>query len=97
MDKRWYDKDPTLSLAVSLIKNESAARQSACAQMIIDTAVNSGVKKSNTLIDAFNYVLRWYDADEKITDAFDYLKAAAEDIRKEIAIEIIEYLQKAEV
>ena len=97
MKNRWYDKEPTLSLAVSLMKNESVNIQVACAQLITEKAKNLGVIRQNNLLDAFNYgVLRWYENDERISDAFEYLKAASDEVRREIAIEVIEYLQKIE-
>lgn len=97
MKNRWYDKEPTLSLAVSLMKNESVNIQVACAQRITDRALDMGVTRTSNLLDAFNYVLhRWYDTDERIAEAFEYLKAASDDERKEIAIDIIDYLQKIE-
>lgn len=97
MNNRWYDKEPTLSLAISLMKNESINIQVACAQIITDKAKNLGVIRPNNLLDAFNYVvLRWYDKDERISEAFEYLKAASEEIKREIAVEVIEYLQKIE-
>ena len=97
MKNRWYDKEPTLSLAVSLMKNESVNIQVACAQLITEKAKNLGVIRQNNLLDAFNYVvLRWYENDERISEAFEYLKAASDEVRREIDIEVIEYLQKIE-
>ena len=97
MKNRWYDKEPTLSLAVSLMKNESVNIQVACAQLITEKAKNLGVIRQNNLLDAFNYVvLRWYENDERISEAFEYLKAASDEVRREIAIEVIDYLQKIE-
>ena len=97
MKNRWYDKEPTLSLAVSLMKNESVNIQVACAQLITEKAKNFGVIRQNNLLDAFNYVvLRWYETDERISEAFEYLKAASDEVRREIAMEVIEYLQKIE-
>ena len=97
MKNRWYDREPTLSLAVSLMKNESVNIQVACAQLITEKAKNLGVIRQNNLLDAFNYVvLRWYENDERISEAFEYLKAAPDEVRREIAIEVIEYLQKIE-
>lgn len=97
MKNRWYDKEPTLSLAVSLMKNESVNIQVACAQLITEKAKNLGIIRQNNLLDAFNYVvLRWYENDERISEAFEYLKAASDEVRREIAIEVIEYLQKIE-
>ncbi len=97
MNKRWYDNDPTLSLAISLMHNESINIQVACAQIITEKAIDLGVKRENNLLDAFNYVLmRWYDEDERIAEAMEYLKAADDSVRKEVAIDVIEYLQRIE-
>ena len=81
MHKRWYDVDPTVSLAVSLkISKENG----------IDLA-------DNILTDAFTYVLRrWYDTDQKIAEAFEYLKCLPIDVQKEAALQIINLLQEAE-
>ena len=38
MHKRWYDVDPTVSLAVSLIRNTNDKTQLKCADFIIDFA-----------------------------------------------------------
>ena len=79
------------------MKNESVNIQVACAQLITEKAKNLGVIRQNNLLDAFNYVvLRWYENDERISEAFEYLKAASDEVRREIAIEVIEYLQKIE-
>lgn len=94
---RWYDKEPTLSLAVSLMKNESVNIQVACAEIITEHAKDMGVTKTTNLLDAFNYVVqRWYDEDQRISEAFELLKNCTDDLKKEIAIEIIEYLQRIE-
>ena len=97
-NKRWYDKEPTLSLAVSLMKNSSVEVQLSCAELIVRMAQDFGVVLNNNLFGAFNYVLhRWYDESEPISEAFDYLKEADEETRKQIALEIISYLKKNEI
>ena len=51
----------------------------------------------NILTDAFNYVLRrWYDTDQKIAEAFEYLKLMPAELQKETALEIINLLQEEE-
>ncbi len=96
-NKRWYDQEPTLSLAVSLIKNAKHDTQIECARFIKNKAQDYGVVLQNNLLGAFNYVLnRWYDTDEQIAEAFGYLREADESTRKQIAIEIIGFLEKAE-
>ncbi len=99
MHKRWYDVDPTVSLAVSLIRNANEKTQLKCAEFIIDYAKQREVKlKSNTLNDAFNYILRrWYDKDEKIAEAFEYFQYSPAEIQKEISLEVINFLQFSEL
>lgn len=97
MHKRWYDIDPTVSLAVSLIRNSDEETQLKCAEFIVDYAKQRGIKiKGNTLNDAFNYILRrWYDKNSIIAKAFDYFESASLDIKKELALDVINFLQSA--
>ena len=99
MYKRWYDIDPTVSLAVSLMRNANIMTQYKCADLIVEKSKNNGIDLSeNILSDAFNYVLRrWYDTDQKIAESFEYLKSLPFDIQKEAALEIINLLQEEEV
>ena len=98
MYKRWYDVDPTVSLAVSLMRNSNIITQYKCADLIVTKSKENGVDLSeNILTDAFTYVLRrWYDTDQKIAEAFEYLKSLPPEIQKEISLEIINLLQKEE-
>ena len=96
-NKRWYDQEPTLSLAVSLIKNAKEDTQLKCADFIKEKAQDYGVVLNSNLFGAFNYVLhRWYDEKEPLIEAFGYLKEAEEETRKQIAIDIIAFLEKNE-
>ncbi len=99
MNKRWYDIDPTVSLAVSLMRNAKILTQYKCADLIIGKSKDNGIDLSETIIvDAFNYVLRrWYDTDQKIAESFEYLKLMPEEIQKETALEIINLLQEEEI
>lgn len=98
MNKRWYDVDPTVSLAVSLMRNANILTQYKCADLIVEKSKNNGLELSeNLIVDAFNYVLRrWYDTDQKIAEAFEYLKLMPETLQKETALDIISLLQKEE-
>lgn len=99
MHKRWYDIDPTVSLAVSLIRNSNEQTQLRCADFIIDYAKQKDVKlQSNPLNDAFTYILkRWYDKDKRICEAFEYFENAPLEIKKEISLEVINFLQFSEL
>lgn len=98
MYKRWYDVDPTVSLAVSLMRNANILTQYKCADLIIKTSKDNGIDLSdNILTDAFTYVLRrWYDTDQKIAESFEYLKLLPIDIQKSVALDIINLLQVEE-
>ena len=99
MNKRWYDIDPTVSLAVSLMRNANILTQYKCADLIVSKSKENGIDLSENIItDAFNYVLRrWYDTDQKIAEAFEYLKLMPEDVQKVTALEIINLLQGEEI
>ena len=98
MYKRWYDVDPTISLAVSLMRNANIMTQYDCADLILKISKENGVDLSaNILTDAFTYVLRrWYDTDQKIAEAFEYLKCLPLELQKETALQIINLLREAE-
>jgi hypothetical protein len=98
MNKRWYDIDPTVSLAVSLMRNANIMIQYKCANLIVEKSKENGCDFSENIItDAFNYVLRrWYDTDQKIAEAFEYLKSMPESLQKETALELINLLQEEE-
>lgn len=99
MHKRWYDIDPTVSLAVSLLRNADEDTQLKCSDFIIEFATKRDVTlKSTTLGDAFNYLLkRWYDKDKKIAEAFEYFQVSPLEIQKEISLEVINFLQFSEM
>lgn len=97
MYKRWYDKDPAVSLAVSLLRNLSIEEQYAYAEFIVNKAKDMGVViDENPLSNAFNYVLkRWYDNDKQLAEAFEYLQKASVEHQKEIALELIHKIQNS--
>ena len=98
MYKRWYDVDPTVSLAVSLMRNANIMTQYKCADLIVKASKENGIDISeNVLADAFTYVLRrWYDPDQKIAESFEYLKLLPINLQKEVALQLINLLQLEE-
>ena len=95
--RRWYDEDPTVSLAVNLLENTDKLIQLDCAQLIKTKSHCFGIHiEPNLLEDAFVYLhKRWYDEDKEISDAFEYLKLMSFELRKETALEIIQKIQEA--
>ena len=98
MYKRWYDIDPTVSLAVSLMRNANVMSQYKCADYIVKMSKDNGLDLSENIItDVFNYVLRrWYDTDQKIAESFEYLKLMPTELQKETALGLINLLQEEE-
>ena len=98
MYKLWYDVDPTVSLAVSLMRNANIMTQYKCADLIVKKSKDNGIDLAdNILTDAFTYVLRrWYDTDQKIAESFEYLKSLPDELQKEVALDLINLLQEEE-
>ncbi len=94
--RRWYDEDPTISLAVSMLEKADKSIQILCAKFIKDKSHSFNIYiEENKLEDAFIYLCkRWYDEDKEISDAFEYLKLMPFELQKETALEIIEKLQE---
>ena len=97
LKQRWYDLDPTMSLAVSLMHDAAPEQQSECAKMIIQKAKDFNIHiPQKKLEEAFNYFCkRWYDKDKELADAFQYLKIMPFELQKEVSLEIIEKLEQA--
>ena len=95
LKQRWYDIDPTMSLAVSLMHDAGAELQSECAKMIIQKAQDFNIHiPKNKLEEAFNYFCkRWYDKDKELADAFQYLKIMPFELQKEVSLAIINKLE----
>ena len=48
-----------------------------------------------SLDDQYNYIMRrWYDKNIKVSHAMEYLKNAPIDLRKELALEIIDFIKE---
>lgn len=94
--QRWYDLEPTMSLAVSLIHDADKKAQSECAKLIIKKAHDFDIHiEKNKLEEAFNYFCkRWYDKDRELANAFQYLKIMPFELQKEVSVEIIEKLRR---
>ena len=94
MQKRWYDKDPAVSLAISLIRNSDIENQYKYADFIINRAKDFGIIiDENPIASKFHFVKRWYDQDKQLAEAFEYLQKAPADQQKEIALELIHIIQ----
>ncbi|MFA6989865.1 MAG: hypothetical protein WC197_07330 [Candidatus Gastranaerophilaceae bacterium] len=91
--KRWYDADPTISLAVSIIRNASENDQEALANFIIETAREHGITVIKETDSFLSFIKnRWYDSNDKLHEALECLKLAPKDLQINMAIDAISYL-----
>jgi len=98
MRMRWYDRDQTVSLAMSIIKNSSEKAQVDVARLIVKKLNDFGVSKKYTIFQRFEgFIKRWYDYNDELFESFEALKAAPRKVQKEIALEIIHFLHELEV
>lgn len=97
MKKRWYDIDPTVSRAVAVLEKAEEYIQVRCADFIIDKLKDIEFDIELSLDDQYDYILRrWYDKNIKVSHAMEYLRNAPIDIRKQLALEIIDFIKEYE-
>jgi hypothetical protein len=94
MLKRWYDVDPAVSAAIKAMEDAPEKVQVWCADFVIDKLKDFDFDIKMSLDDQYEYILRrWYDKNVKVSHAMEYLKNAPEQIRKQLALEIIEFVK----
>ncbi len=95
MKKRWYDLDVTVSKAVAMLEKADENNQIRCAEYIIDRLKDVDFDIPMSLEDQYNYIMRrWYDKNIKVSHAMEYLKNSPVEIRKQLALDIIDYLKQ---
>jgi len=90
---RWYDKDPTVSLAVSILRSTSTENQKIVADFMLKKLQDSGVEIITATKPKFLFLgRRWYDDIEVLQKAMESMKNASLEIQKELSLEMINYL-----
>ena len=90
MEKRWYDKDPIVKLAVSLMEQSDDNIRNHVADYIIEEAKSMGLSIDENNFDCFWE--RWQDKNMKYFEAMEYLRIIDFETKKELSIEIIDYI-----
>ena len=91
--KRWYDVNPVVSRAIAMLEKSDENLQTICAEYVIDKLKD--IEFNMSLDEQYNYILRrWYDKNIKVSHAMEYLKHAPDELRQELALDIIEYIEK---
>jgi len=89
--KRWYDQNPTVSLAISIFRNASRENQKLVANFLLENVFNnSKIKIHARKIPLFNR--RWYDHDENVYMAVEFIRLSSANAQNQVAVEIINYL-----
>lgn len=93
--QRWYDVDPVLSRAISVWEKADENVQTICAEYVLDKLKDINFEMS--LDEQYEYILRrWYDKNVKVSHAMEYIKHAPDELRHELALDIVEYIDKIE-
>ncbi|EKE04541.1 MAG: hypothetical protein ACD_20C00051G0007 [uncultured bacterium] len=91
--KRWYDLDPTVSLAVSILRNASAKDQLLVADQIIEKSKAHNIPVEKILTEKPGILTRrWYDFEEDVFHALECLRVSPPEVQKVLAVEIVNYL-----
>ena len=93
--QRWYDADPVLSRAIAVWEKADENIQTICAEYVLDKLKDINFEMS--LDEQYEYILRrWYDKNVKVSHAMEYIKHAPDELRHELALDIVEYIDKIE-
>jgi len=92
MPKRWYDIEPTLSLAVSMLKNATEDKQDSTCELVNIKFQEMGIKQNEKFIVFKMFDKRWYDEKENIYNLLENIRCCDEETRKKIALCIIDHL-----
>jgi len=97
MNKRWYDLDITVSRAIRKLEEADEEIQVRCSEYIIAQLKELDFDIPMSLDDQYEYIMRrWYDKNIKVSHAMEYLKNAPNEIRKQLALDILNYLTDME-
>jgi len=92
--KRWYDQDPTISMAISILRNTSLEHQLLVAELLLkkqaDYAPTNQDTSRHKIFRLFSR--RWYDFDDDLYNAIEFMRIMPLNVQREWAVEIIGYL-----
>ena len=96
---RWYDLEPDVCMAISMIECAPPNAQVEYAEYIIKLVQEKDKDfdylKNITKTNLANRYQRWYDRNETVSKAFDYLKETKKELQKEISLSVLAYMNSA--
>lgn len=96
---RWYDLEPDVCMAISMIECADSYSQIDYAKFIIQQIKQKDKEmnyiKNATRNNISNKYTRWYDKNETISTAFAYLKGTTKELQKEVSLQVLAYMNAA--
>ena len=98
MTQRWYDKDPTLSMAISLLHNASAAHQEMAARYmfkVMDTQNLLDIEELRTKEDRVRFMFpsfRRSQFEMHARQLVELMKHLPPEHQQEVAVQLINYI-----
>jgi hypothetical protein len=90
---RWYDKDPTVSLAISLLRNSSEKNQIQAANFLLEQFSEHGISVESAKNKSFLlFNRRWYDLNKELHESIETYRKLSPEIQKLLAVQLINYL-----
>lgn len=96
---RWYDLEPDVCMAISMIECAEKKAQVEYAEYIIKLVKEKDSEmnyiKNTTMSNIERKYQRWYDKNETISTAFSYLKGTTKNIQKEVSLSVLALINSA--
>lgn len=96
---RWYDLEPDVCMAISMIECATPNAQVKYAEYIIKLVQEKDKDfeyiKNITKTNLSNKFSRWYDKNEIVSTAFAYLKETTKNIQKEVSLSVLALINSA--
>lgn len=96
---RWYDIEPDVCMAISMIECAGKKAQVEYAEYIIKLVKEKDSEmnyiKNTTKSNIERKYQRWYDKNETISTAFSYLKGTTKNIQKEVSLSVLALINSA--
>ena len=97
---RWYDIEPDVYMAISLIEIANDEQKIDYANFIIKTIKVKDTElnfiKNKTKNNIKNKYQRWYDKNDTLSTAIEYLKNTTPKLQKEISLDVLNYKKEQE-
>ncbi len=96
---RWYDLEPDVCMAISMIECAPPNAQVEYAEYIIKLVKEKDKDfdyiKNITKTNLSNRHSRWYDKNETVSRAFSYLKETTKEIQKDVSLSVLAFMNSA--